>query len=225
MSETKPGALVALRDRREAVIQILTDSFANDLLDVDAFEERLSRAHAAAAVAELDVLVADLQPLPETAQRVQLAKIPVGGVPDRPRTLSAVFSNIQRRGVWQVPSAITARSVFGNAELDFRDAQFAAGVTELRVRAVFGNVEIVVPPHLAVECDGSAVFGNFEQGEHAVADPERPVLRIVGVAVFGNVEIKTLLPGETERDARRRLKQERKALAARAQRALPPRSE
>jgi hypothetical protein len=222
MSETNPGALIALRDRREAVIQILSDSFANDLVDVDAFDERLARAHAAATVAELDALVADLAPLPDTARRVALAKIPVGGVPDRPRTVSAVFSNLERRGVWQVPSALTARSVFGNVELDFREAQLAAGVTELRVRAVFGNVEIVVPPHLAVECEGSAVFGNFEHGEHAVADPDRPILRVVGTAVFGNVEITTRLPGEAERDAHRRRKRERKALPSRAQPALPP---
>jgi hypothetical protein len=194
MSETKPGALVALRDRREAVIQVLTDSFANDLVGLDEFDERIGRAHAAPTVAELDALVADLQPLPATAQHVVLAKIPVGSVPDRPRTISALFSSVQRRGVWQVPSAMTTRSTFGNVELDFREAHFAAGVTELRVRAVFGNIEITVPPHLAVECDGSAVFGNFEQSEHPASDPDRPLLRIIGKAVFGNVEVKTLLP-------------------------------
>jgi hypothetical protein len=196
MSENRPGALVALRDRREAVIQLLTDSFANDIVNLDEFDTRIGRAHAAATVADLDALVADLVPLPETAAHVVLAKIPVGSVPDRPRTVAALFSNVERSGVWQVPSALAARSTFGNLELDFREAHFAAGVTELRVRAVFGNVEIVVPPHLAVESDGSAIFGNFEQSAHPAADPDRPLLRIIGKAVFGNVEVRTELPSK-----------------------------
>jgi hypothetical protein len=211
MSET--GALVALRDRREAVIQILSDSFASDLIDVELFDGRLARAHAATTVAELDALVADLAPLPASAPRVALERTPTAGSPG-PRAVSAVFANIERRGGWQVPNQVRARSVFGNLELDFREARLVAGVTELRVRAVFGNIEIVVPPHLAVECEGSAVFGNFEHGENAVADPGRPLLRVVGTAVFGNIEIKTRLPGETEGDARRRRKRERASIAA-----------
>jgi hypothetical protein len=222
---TGPGELVALRDRREAVIQSLTDRFANDLIDLECFDERLGRAHAAATVAELDALVADLAPLPEAAERVALARFSVGSVPDRPRVVSAVFSNVEQRGAWQVPSSIQARSIFGNTLLDFRDARFAAAVTELEAKAVFGNVEILVPPHLAVECEGSAVFGNFEHGENAVADLDRPILRIIGRAVFGNIEIRTLLPGETERDAHRRRKRERQALAAPALPKLPPHSE
>jgi hypothetical protein len=157
---------------------------------------------------------------------VQLAKIQVGaGVPDRPQAVSAVFSNIEKRGAWQVPSTIKARSVFGSVILDFRDARFAAAVTELQVNAVFGDIAIVVPPNLAVDCEGSAVFGNFEHGDNAMVDPDRPVLRIVGKAVFANIEIRTLLPGESERDARRRRKRERRQLASPVRPSLPPHSE
>jgi hypothetical protein len=225
MGDSDRTALVALRDRREQVIQILTDSFANDLVDVDAFDARLQRAHQATTVAELDSLVADLAPLPPEAQRAPLAKLDVGGVPDRPRSVTAVFSSVERRGVWQVPSAMKVVTVFGNAELDFREAKFAAGVTELRVRAVFGNLEITVPPNLAVECEGTAVFASFAHHESAPADPDRPILRIVGAAVFGNVEIQTRLPGESETEAWRRRRRERKQLRANEKLALPPRRE
>jgi hypothetical protein len=226
MSESDRTALVALRDRREQVFQILSDSFANDLLDVDAFDDRLARAHQAMTVAELDALVADVAPLPPEARHAPLVKLEVGSVPDKPRSVAAVFSNLERHGAWQVPSALKVVSVFGNAELDFREARFASGVTELRVRAVFGNVEITVPPNLSVECEGTAVFASFAHAESAPADPDRPILRIVGTAVFGNVEIHTRLPGESERDARRRSKRERKQLrASQEPLALPPRRE
>ncbi len=224
--EPPKPALVALRDRREEVIQILTDSFANDLLDVDMYEERTARAHAAVAVAELDALVADVAPLPEGGKRAPLARLQAdpslaSGRPAR-AGVTAVFSSVERRGSWVVPGALDALTVFGSAVLDFRDARFSAGVTELRVRAVFGSLEIIVPPQLAVECAGSAVFGSFEDHGSGVADPDRAILRIHGSAVFGSVEVSTRLPGESERDARRRRRRERRALADARRRALPP---
>lgn len=221
MTASKP-ALLAVRDRREEVIQALSDRFANDVIDLDEFEARLERAHGATTVAALDALVADLGPLPEAAQVVHLAELVVAGRAEPPRTVSAVFSSIERRGSWQVPGAIRARSVFGSTVLDFREARFTAAVTELRVAAVFGNLEIVVPPNLAVECEGSAVFGNFEGGGSAVADPDRPILRITGRAVFGNIEVRTQLPGESAWDAHRRRCRDEKALTPAERPLLPP---
>ncbi len=70
-----------------------------------------------------------------------------------------------------------------------------------------------MPPQLAVECEGSSVLGNVENhGTGAVSDPDRPLLRIRGLAVLGNVEVHTRLPGESPMDAHRRRKRERRAL-------------
>jgi len=194
-------ALVALRDRRESVIQILSDGFATDLLDLATFESRTQLAHQANNLAELDPLVADL-PQSSTAL-VPYQADPLVERPERKSQL-VVFANRERHGAWIVPRELRTTSVFGNAILDFRAARLGAGVTVLRVNAVFGNVEIIVPPQLAVESDGHAVFGNFEDCAGAIADPERPILRIEGTAVFGNVEISVRLPGESEREARKR---------------------
>jgi uncharacterized protein DUF1707 len=221
-------ALVLVRDRREAVIQILADSFANDLLDVDAFEERTARAHQATALAALDALVADLAPLPAGATHAPLVKIEADAARERPerRTALALFGAVERRGGWVVPKQLKSLSIFGASVLDFREASFAPGVTEVRVKVVFGALEIIVPPNLTVECEGTGVFGTFEHAGGGVADPDRPVLRIVGTAVFGSVEVEVRLPGESGRDARRRRRRESKALRA-AERAeprmLPPR--
>ena len=77
-----------------------------------------------------------------------------------------------------------------------------------------------VPPGLAVETEGVAIMGSFEHVDRAPAhpDPDAPLLRVRGFAFMSSVEIKMRLPGETEHDAHRRLKQER-----RAQKALPER--
>jgi hypothetical protein len=167
-------AMIALRDRRESTIQLLTEGFANDRIDLETFDSRTASALRALTVAELDRLVADLE---LTAERSR-------------QKVTALFSSIERRGPWAVPSSVRTRAVFGNVELDFRDATFAPGVTELAVHAVFGNVEIVVPPEVGVECDGTAIFAAFEHGAAPAPDPRRPLLRIRGSAVFGNVEVK-----------------------------------
>ena len=120
-------------------------------------------------------------------------------------------------------------ATFGGAQLDLREARFPTGVIDLEVRAVFGGVQIIVPPGLAVEVHGTAIMGGFQNVNRAPAhpDPDAPLLRIRGLAFMGGVEITMRLPGESERQAHRRRKvesrQERRALRdERREDAAPP---
>ena len=150
-------SLVAVRDHRERAIQLLTDSFANDLISIEEFERRLGRLHAAGGLAEVDAVVADLRPAPAGAASTSLAPLRVDAALTAPRRrVTSLFGNVERRGAWTVPAELEARAVFGHVELDFRDARFSAATTELDVRVVFGALEIIVPPQLAVECEGSS---------------------------------------------------------------------
>lgn len=215
---SSPAALVAVRDRREQVIALLTEQFAKDSFDLDELDHRLTLAQQAETVAALDVLVADLPALPselrtttELAVRPDLARLATWS--QKSRRL-AIFGGLQRKGQWTCPRHLRIIAAFGGADLDFREAELAPGVTELKITAMFGGVSLIVPPHLAVECDASAIFGGFEELHRAprTADPERPVLRITGFAMFGGVSIETRLPGESRRDARKRDRREAKAL-------------
>lgn len=88
----------------------------------------------------------------------------------------------------------------------------APGVTELQIFALWGGVEVIVPPGLNVESHGIAILGGFEHagdGEYP-ADPNAPTLRITGAACMGGVDVTVRHPGETARDARRRRRLERK---------------
>ena len=202
-------ALVAVRDHREAVIQRLSDSFANDLIGIEDFEARLSAAHAAPTIAALDAVLAGLAPVPANAVAAQLVPISIhAGLAAPPERIHATFGNVERHGAWAVSETLSVKAAFGNVVLDFRDARFTARVTDVDARATFGNLEILVPPHLAVECQGTSLFGNIESHglDGSVADPERPLLRIRGRAVFGNIEVHARLPGESGRDARLRLR-------------------
>ncbi len=215
---SSPAALVALRDRREQVISVLTEQFARDAFDIDELDHRLTLAQQADTVAALDVLVADLPALPSeirttTELMIRPDEARLATWPQRSRKL-AIFGGVQRKGRWTCPRHLRIIATFGGADLDFREAELAPGVTELKITAVFGGVSLIVPPHLAVECDASAIFGGFEEVHRAPrsADPDRPVLRITGFAMFGGVSIETRLPGESGRDARKRDRREARAL-------------
>jgi hypothetical protein len=140
------------------------------------------------------------------------------------KKLRVIMSSIERRGRWTVPKELDLRVLWGNAELDFRDASLGPGVTTIHVRVFMGNFELILPPNLAIEVDVSSFAGSVTE-RHRVppdADPSRPQIRVVGRVGFGNLEITTRLPGETARDAHRREKRERKQLRDAETKALPP---
>jgi hypothetical protein len=220
-----PESLVALRDRREQVIHRLSESYAEDIFDVDELERRLDLAHGAGSVAELDALVADLAPA-TTSTALVLAGPTAIDDPNRlpAKKLRVIMSSVERRGRWSVPRTMDLRVLWGNAELDFRDASIGPGVTTIHVRVFMGNFEVVLPPNLAIDVDVSSFAGSVTE-RHRVppdADPSRPVIRIIGTVRFGNLEITTRLPGETARDAYRREKREQRQLRKPDNKALPP---
>ena len=88
------------------------------------------------------------------------------------------------------------------------------GLTEVKVFAMWGGVEIIVPPGMNVVCDGIAM-GGFEHAPetNVPLDPIAPTLRVTGVALMGGVEVTVRHLGESGRDARRRRRQERRERA------------
>lgn len=184
---------------RDRAIERLSAAFAEGALETEELERRISVVHHSGSVAELDALLADLPPptamVPATVPPATM--VPATAAPER--TVS-VLGSTRRAGRWVVPQRLMVRAVFGNVELDFRDAVLPTGVVELDLRAVFGNIEITVPPQLTVESNGSAVLGNFDHVERSPSQAagDGPVLRITGTTVFGNVEITTREPARDD---------------------------
>ena len=191
---TAPDQPTALATRpttavRDGAIERLSAAFAEGALDTEEFERRVTVVHRSGSLQEIEGLLEDLPLVPRGVAQ-QTALVPAAQAPAGARTLS-VFGSTTRGGAWAVPRRLAVRAVFGNVELDFRNAVLPAGPVDLDVSAVFGNIEITVPPHLAVASDGAAILGNFDHVDRAAQDlpPDAPVLRIRGKSVFGNVEI------------------------------------
>jgi hypothetical protein len=186
-----------LRSSRAQTIERLTNAFARDELGLEEFEERLNRAYAAEAVPALEALASDLSPeavalaAPVVAANAALAV----SSPSTPRAV-AILGSVERRGQWAVGRSSGALAVLGSVVIDLRDVALPAGVTTIEVSAVLGSVEIIVPPNLAVESQGSSILGSFEGIQRVPLDPDpaAPVLRVQGRAVLGSIEIHTRPP-------------------------------
>jgi hypothetical protein len=212
----KPTQLVALRRRREEVIELLSDSYAADLLTIEQFEKRLDEAHRATDMVSLEKLVADLEGVRPTKHAPSVAMVPAGQVA-RSRNVVAILGGATRSGEWTLPRKLRVFTLMGGADIDLREASFPPGLTEISIFSVMGGVDVIVPPNLPVECDGIAIMGGFDSIERTSrgidSDPEAPRLRITGFAMMGGVDVSTRLPGESAREARKRLKRERKEKA------------
>lgn len=167
---------------RDRVIELLTQHYANDGIQLDEFERRTTAVFAATSADELHALVAD----------VGTTALPAI-VPDHWR-VSAIFSSNEQQSAMAVARYLEIVAIFGNAELDLRDAIFVDGVTTIEIRATLGNVEITLPADVRVEMAGASLLGSFTSYAPTAQTPTTRVVRIVGRSVLANVEVTTAAP-------------------------------
>lgn len=206
---------------RQRTIDALMEHFANDVLTVEEFEERVSTAHSAESTDELRRLLVDLPSGDLPIRRNESAPMSpeptrASVAPDRVKERSfvmAALGGVDRKGRWIPARQTYAVALMGGLCLDFREALLPPGETEVWIFSLMGGAEIIVPPGLTVESDGVAILGGFEHHENVPVspDPDIPVLRLKGVALLGGVEVSVRYPGESGRDAKRRHKELQKA--------------
>ena len=105
----------------------------------------------------------------------------------------AVFSGGKRRIVTPDFRGGKVEAVFGGYDLDFTRAGMVGNSAVLKVDAVFGGVEIRIPPNWNVEMQGTGVFGGFsDETLHPdpAHHPDIKQLIVKGGAVFGGVVVK-----------------------------------
>jgi hypothetical protein len=209
-----------LATTRQQAIDALCEHFANDVLSVEEFERRVDRAHKAESQEDIRKLLADLPSgdlpvrrediAPVAADRSR-ASVPASRVKER-GFMMAALGGVERKGRWIPARQNYAVAVMGGIVLDFREALLPPGETEVWIFTAMGGANVIVPPGLTVESDGIALLGGFEHRDNAVVnpDPEAPVLKVRGLTIMGGVEVAIRLPGETERDAKKRRRHERK---------------
>lgn len=206
-------------EERQATVDRLCAHFARDAMNTTELERRLDIAYAARTRAELVALERDLPALgretrPAAPAPVATASVPVD--PARPvqesDLLVSIWGATERKGSWIPPRRLNAVTVMGGTDLDFRQATFATETVSVRLLALMGGVDIVVPPGVRVEWGGIALMGGVSTPEPDTPPaPDAPVIRISGLVCMGGVDVVERHPGESARDARKRIKRDRKA--------------
>ncbi len=205
MSEKQPSSPVALRQKRESTVSRLCDHFAHDHIDADELEKLIDQAHGATALIQLDSLLEGLPALTESIVPVRSEAV----VTRDSQTVLAVMGGAERTGGWISSRKLSVFALMGGAVLDFRETPMPEGITELEIFALMGGVEIIVPPGLRVASDGFGIMGGFvHTGDPTSPTPgaDAPLLRVTGIALMGGVEVIERRPGESAKDASRRIK-------------------
>ncbi len=134
---------------------------------------------------------AEPQPPAQPASNVPAGGASAGG---ESSSFVRVFGDLKRSGRFRLDDSTTGVAIFGDVFLDLREAELPARV-ELTVYTLFGDVKIIVPPGVTVQVSGFALFGDDKIDGTSPA-PGGPTLAIHRVGAFGDVKVKTAMPGE-----------------------------
>jgi Domain of unknown function (DUF1707) len=178
---------------RDTAASVVSNAMAEGRLTAEEHSDRLDAIYSARTQADLLPLLEDL-PATRTAAVAQRA--PAAGQltrTGRAGRIVAIFGGASRKGGWHAEPEMNVLAIFGGVELDFREAVLSGNEVALRATAILGGVEVTVPPEMRVIDEGGiAILGGREiAGASAdTADPNPPVLRIMGTCVLGGIEVK-----------------------------------
>jgi Domain of unknown function (DUF1707)/Cell wall-active antibiotics response 4TMS YvqF len=180
---TDPDSVRASDREREAAVERLRSASVEGRLNLEELTSRTESAYSAQTRGELARVTADLPEPSGTRSEVQLA---------RSQRIVSVFANVARSGWWRAEGTVSPMSLFGDIELDLRQAVVPSGEVEIKAVAPFGDIEVIVPDGISVELTGLSVFGRKKVDVRRSASIESaPVVRVRAVTVFGSVLVRS----------------------------------
>ena len=177
-------------DDRHRIAEILREAAGEGRLDIDELDERLEATYAARTYADLVPITHDL-PVPASSAQSARSPSPVVPGPTAERHV-AILGGFDRKGAWVVPRQLTIFALMGGADLDLREAKFAAQEVTITVNCFMGGAQITVGPHVNVVMEGTGIMGGYSgPGRRVPAelDDSSPTVRVRGVAIWGGVSV------------------------------------
>ena len=161
---------------RDATVDRLREAAAEGRLTLEELTDRIEAAASAVMRSDLVPLTSDL---PATA---------AVGVATQSAGVSGV-GDVKRSGPWSVPAENSFRTWFGHIKLDLRQAQISATETHIHARALFGNIDLLVPEGVEVEVQARTQVGRTNlQASSGIAGAPRIVL--TGGTFFGDIKVR-----------------------------------
>lgn len=186
--------VVGLPAQRERTINILSECFAKNLLEMDEFERRVSLAHQAASVQDLARLIDDIPgDLAEAADRSP-EPASTGGIVLREgeQPVYGIMMSRRLRGQWLKCRTVNSKTLMSTLEFDFRDLQLPADIVEINILGLMSSVVVTVPPDLPVQLEVVPILGEVKEGRRVATSVPRkgPGVRITGFVVMGEVKVR-----------------------------------
>lgn len=102
----------------------------------------------------------------------------------------ALMAGVKRQSTSHEFRGGDANAIMGSVELDLRNAQIREGDDVIiDAFAMWGGVEITVPPHWRVVGNVLPIMGGFEDNTHPTGE-SGPTLTIRGTAIMGGIGVK-----------------------------------
>jgi hypothetical protein len=175
-----PRDLRASDADRDRVLALLGEAVSDGRLTPDEHAERVQRAFSARTLGELAELTADLA-VP-SAQPVRL---------DGGRTITGIFGPARRDGRWVVPENLTVTAMFGEVEVDFRQAILQASRVQVYATVFGGRLRLIVPDGVSVIVSGHMVLGRKRGSTPPPTGPGTPVIEVKALVLGGELSVRT----------------------------------
>jgi Domain of unknown function (DUF1707)/Cell wall-active antibiotics response 4TMS YvqF len=185
-----PRDLRASDSERDRVVTLLGEAAADGRLTPAEHTDRVERAYQARTLGELAVLTTDLAG--PDAQPIRL---------HGRRAVAGLFGRDSRDGCWVVPESLPVLAIFGDVELDLREALLQSGRIVIYATVVMGTVHLIVPDGVVVETTGSALLtrrvsrtvrvpsapGSGRAGR--VQPSDQPVIEVRTAGIGGTIKV------------------------------------
>jgi hypothetical protein len=102
----------------------------------------------------------------------------------------SVFGDITRAGSWPPRRTTSPVALFGDIELDLRQATMPPGEVVIDAVAPFGNIDVLVPEGAQVDVGGFTLFGSKKVAVgDASPNESAAVIRVRGFTLFGSLKV------------------------------------
>jgi Domain of unknown function (DUF1707) len=172
-----PSLRVSDADREHTVVSLREHLLAGRLT-LDEFSERVEATLQATVSGELARVQHDL---PASGAQISRRK--------PTRFTAALFGHVARRGRLRLRGWTAAASVFGDLDLDLRDAAIDQPRTAATIMLVCGNADVYLPEGINIEVSGLTIFGHLRERGRDTASPDAPCVRIRAIGCCSTVDV------------------------------------
>ena len=123
-----------------------------------------------------------------------LGDLPTGRpVPTRRRPtrfVLSIFGSTARDGRIRIKRRISCLTLFGNIDLDLRQATLERDVVTVLAIGLFGAIDVYVPEGVEVDMHGLALGGHKRaQGNDPPPLPGTPLVRVTAISIFAGIDV------------------------------------